>query len=93
MSYDPRRLKGIHPDACTCVDWEERRKWRLPRGPRSQQPPAAPPPKPPATREDLNRRGRVPSSTPQTGSRSGGEPMEVESVSEWEKVVMLELWQ
>ena len=55
------RFRGVHPPACTCVDCEERRKWRLPGALRSQQPPAAPPSKPPASREDLNRLRKTPS--------------------------------
>ena len=55
------RFRGVHPPACTCVDCEERRKWRLPGALRSQQPPAAPPSKPPASTEDLNRLRKTPS--------------------------------
>ncbi len=62
MSYDRRRIRGDHPAACTCVDCDERRKWRLQRTSRNQRAPATPPSKPPATREDLNRLRGTPSS-------------------------------
>ena len=74
MSYDRRRTRGDHPAACTCVDCDERRKWRLQRTSRNQRAPATPPSKPPATGEDIdqlrgNRSSRSTSPADKGGSR------------------------
>ena len=83
MSYDRRRLRGDHPPACTCVDCEERRRWRLPRVSQRKPPagsaPAKPPTKPPASKEDLYRLQGTsppakPSSTPQVPPVRSNQP-------------------
>ena len=71
MSYDPRRIQGEHPPACTCVECEERRQWRLSRRPPSPPPPPSRP-TPRSTRETPPS-GQSPPASPTTpNARPGG---------------------
>lgn len=76
MSYDRRRIRGDHPPACTCVDCEERRKWRLPRRPYSSPNRASTPNTRPGVGTPQPRMTPPPSgttgNTPPPGSQSVG---------------------
>ena len=53
-----QRFRGLHPPACTCVDCEERHKWRLPKVPRYQARLVASAPKPGSVRTGTGKAGK-----------------------------------